>query len=183
METSQKVNKEVMLTQWNQKEQFLIDELESYPFMLSDARRLVNERCRLIDKRMERDMPSMVHRYDNDSIQRTGVSDPMFDIVVANEGIDFEIDELTKRYDDILARRARLRLEIDRLPVVQKQVIMARYFDRYSWKKVRELINFGKTQTYRLHDAAIRTLTIHMDDCIEKKMGQNGAKWGIMGLD
>jgi DNA-directed RNA polymerase specialized sigma24 family protein len=169
MEAARKVNKHVMETPWTENEMLVIDELNAYPFMLEDVRRIMNERAVLKDLRKERDMPAMVARYDGDQVQRSGVSDPMFNIVAGCESIDRTLDELLREQEDILARHTRLRHEIETLPSQHAAVIRLRYFDRMTMKKMVGRIGYHERQVRRLHRDAIMLLTKRMDDWISKK--------------
>lgn len=169
MEAAKKVNNAVMETQWKENEKIIIDELDLYPFMLDDVRRLLDEQRRLADLRMERDMPALVHRYDGDPIQRTGVSDPMFNIAAATESIDKKLDALRLEQEEILARHTRLKAELDRMDATHATIIKLRHFDRYRWKQLAGRMGCEISQVRRLHREAIIILTKRMPDHIQSK--------------
>lgn len=177
-EALKKVNKTNMSTKWTPEQQFVIDELESYPFMLTDARRLFEEMRQLADRRLECDMPAMVHRYDSDPIQRTGVSDPMHDIVAATESIDRKMDELRTQQENLLTRHTRITHDLTRLTPSQAAVIRLRHFDRYRWTQIQDRLNCGETQIGRIHERAIERMTYLMSDILSRRNTENGGKRG-----
>lgn len=64
------------------------------------------------------------------------------------------LDKLKK----IEAEQYDVECAIDSLPLVERQVLRARYIDGLNWEQVCDAVYFGWTQTHKIHSRALRML-------------------------